>query len=217
MHTDNVQFVGMSFSYWQPETTNYIHTVPCAHLSVCSRVSCGGPSTCWERRWITTVYRWKTTVSRSCFFSHSHLDRFLFCWSHHVFPGCTGAEVVLSVMLNNPIVHHNSRGQTVKLSFSCEHQRELEEAARRVFMVSVCSPVHLVTCLSVCSPVCLVSNQRAQSSQRVKDPGSTVPPPADKYGGRSYNRKKPQNKSHLKSECEPAAASPTRSLNLHLH
>lgn len=69
------------------------------------------------------------------------------------FPGCTGAEVVLSVRLNNPIMHHNSRGQVVELSFSCEHQRELEEAARRVFMVSVC----IFTCLSFYLSVCLLT------------------------------------------------------------
>lgn len=63
-----------------------------------------------------------------------------------VFPGCTGSEVVLSVKMSNPIMHHNSRGQTVKLSFSCEHQTELEEAAQRVFMVSVFLPVYLLTC-----------------------------------------------------------------------
>ncbi|XP_035475600.2 synaptonemal complex protein 2-like [Scophthalmus maximus] len=50
---------------------------------------------------------------------------------HH---GCTSTEMVFSVQLNNPIMHHNSRGQTVELSFNCEHQRELEEAAERVFM-----------------------------------------------------------------------------------
>ncbi|KAG8009696.1 Guanine nucleotide-binding protein G(s) subunit alpha [Nibea albiflora] len=47
--------------------------------------------------------------------------------------GCTGAQTVLSVRLNNPIMHHNSRGQTVQLNFDCEHHRELEEAAGRVF------------------------------------------------------------------------------------
>ncbi|XP_026218733.1 synaptonemal complex protein 2-like isoform X2 [Anabas testudineus] len=89
--------------------------------------------------------------------------------------GCTGSEVVLSVKMSNPIMHHNSRGQTVKLSFSCEHQTELEEAAQRVFM-------------------------RAQSSSQVKDPGGTVQTAlsANKHGGRSYSRKKPHSKTHLK-------------------
>ncbi|XP_039983486.1 synaptonemal complex protein 2-like isoform X2 [Xiphias gladius] len=89
--------------------------------------------------------------------------------------GCTGAETVLSVQLNTPIMHHNSRGQTVELSFNCEHQRELEEAAGRVFM-------------------------KVNSSPGVKDTGGTVqaPPSANRHDGRSYSRKKPQSKSQLK-------------------
>ncbi|XP_071340298.1 synaptonemal complex protein 2-like isoform X2 [Trachinotus anak] len=89
--------------------------------------------------------------------------------------GCTGAEMVLSIRLNNPIMHHNNRGQTVELSFNCEHQRELEEAAERVFM-------------------------REKSSPRVKDTGDTVqtPPSANTQDGRSYGRKKPQVKGQLK-------------------
>ncbi|XP_023249919.1 synaptonemal complex protein 2-like isoform X2 [Seriola lalandi dorsalis] len=89
--------------------------------------------------------------------------------------GCTGAEMVLSIRLNNPIMHHNSTGQTVELSFNCEHQRELEEAAGRVFM-------------------------KVESSPCVKDTGGTVQPPpsANRQDGRSYSRKKPQVKSHLK-------------------
>ncbi|XP_034416577.1 synaptonemal complex protein 2-like [Cyclopterus lumpus] len=47
---------------------------------------------------------------------------------------CTGAETVLRVRLNNPIMHHNSRGQTVELNFNSEHHQELEEAAGKVFM-----------------------------------------------------------------------------------
>ncbi|XP_035531705.1 uncharacterized protein sycp2l isoform X2 [Morone saxatilis] len=91
--------------------------------------------------------------------------------------GCNGAETVLSVRLNNPIMHHNSRGQTVELNFDCEHHRELEEAAGRVFM-------------------------KGKSSPFVECPGGTVQvfPSAAKQSGRSYSRKKPQSKSQLKSE-----------------
>ncbi|XP_058468382.1 synaptonemal complex protein 2-like [Solea solea] len=87
-----------------------------------------------------------------------------------VFPECTGTETVLSVHLNNPIMHHSSRGQRVELIFSCDYQRDLQEAAERVFMSGRSSP----------------SNKAS---------GSTVqaPPPV-----RSYSRKKPQKKSHLK-------------------
>ncbi|XP_031733798.1 synaptonemal complex protein 2-like [Anarrhichthys ocellatus] len=53
---------------------------------------------------------------------------------------CTGTETVLSVRLNNPIMHHNSRGQTVELNFSSEHHRDLEEAAGKVFMMVQSSP-----------------------------------------------------------------------------
>ncbi|XP_034428653.1 synaptonemal complex protein 2-like isoform X3 [Hippoglossus hippoglossus] len=89
--------------------------------------------------------------------------------------GCTGAETVLSVQLINPIMHHSSRGQKVELSFNCEHQRELEEAAERVF-------------------------KRVKSAPCGSDTGDPVkaPPPAKRHEGRSYNRKKPQSKSQLK-------------------
>ncbi|XP_051240901.1 synaptonemal complex protein 2-like isoform X4 [Dicentrarchus labrax] len=89
--------------------------------------------------------------------------------------GCSGAETVLSVQLNNPIMHHNSRGQTVELNFDCEHHRELEEAAGRVFM-------------------------KGRSSPCVESTGGTVQvfPSAAKQSGRSYSRKKPQSKSQLK-------------------
>ncbi|XP_060950227.1 synaptonemal complex protein 2-like [Limanda limanda] len=83
--------------------------------------------------------------------------------------GCTGAETVLSVQLINPIMHHSSRGQKVELSFNCEHLRELEEAAERVFKSAPCG------------------------SEPIK-----APPPAKRHEGRSYNRKKPQSKSQLK-------------------
>ncbi|XP_044032708.1 synaptonemal complex protein 2-like isoform X1 [Siniperca chuatsi] len=89
--------------------------------------------------------------------------------------GCTGAETILRVRLNNPIMHHNCRGQTVELNFDSEHHRELEEAAGRVFM-------------------------KVKSSPRLKDTGGTVQvsPSATKQTGRSYSRKKPQSKSQLK-------------------
>ncbi|XP_044196334.1 synaptonemal complex protein 2-like isoform X2 [Thunnus albacares] len=85
---------------------------------------------------------------------------------------CSGADTVLSVRLNNPIMHLNSRGQTVKLTFDPEHHRQLEEAAGRVFM----------------------------SSPRVTDSGGTVQvsPSAARSSGASYSRKKPQSKSQLK-------------------
>ncbi|GAA6234204.1 synaptonemal complex protein 2-like [Lates japonicus] len=81
-------------------------------------------------------------------------------------------EMILSVRLKNPITYHSSRGQTVKLSFSCEHQRELEEAAERVLKVKSCSPV--------------------------TDTDGTVHPPSAENDGRSYNRNKPRSKSQLK-------------------
>ncbi|XP_069576290.1 synaptonemal complex protein 2-like [Brachyistius frenatus] len=86
------------------------------------------------------------------------------------------AETVLSIQLNNPIMHHNSRGQTVELSFNSQYHRELEEAAESVFMVS-----------------------KLQSSA-CTDAGGTVqaPPPADRHSGQSYRRKKPTSKSQLK-------------------
>ncbi|KAI3355001.1 hypothetical protein L3Q82_004802 [Scortum barcoo] len=89
--------------------------------------------------------------------------------------GCTGAETVLSIRLNNPIMHHNSRGQTVELNFDSKHHRELEEAAERVFM-------------------------KVKSSPRPKDTGGTVQvlSPAASQSGRSYGRKKPQSKTQLK-------------------
>ncbi|XP_054621411.1 synaptonemal complex protein 2-like isoform X2 [Dunckerocampus dactyliophorus] len=49
---------------------------------------------------------------------------------------CTGAQAVLSVQLNGPIMHLNSKGQRVKLLFRTEFLRELEVAAGRVFIVS---------------------------------------------------------------------------------
>ncbi|XP_035854076.1 synaptonemal complex protein 2 [Sander lucioperca] len=89
--------------------------------------------------------------------------------------GCTGAETVLSVQLNTPIMHQNSRGRTVELNFDPEHHRDLEEAAGRVFM-------------------------KVKSSSPLKAPGGTVQvsPSAERPNGRCYGRKKPQSKSHLK-------------------
>ncbi|XP_047423812.1 synaptonemal complex protein 2-like isoform X2 [Mugil cephalus] len=84
-------------------------------------------------------------------------------------------ETVLSVELNNPIMHHNSTGQTVKLIFSCEHHRDLEEATGRIFM-------------------------KVQSSPHHTDAGGTVqrPPSAEQHSVRSYGRKKSKIKSQLK-------------------
>ncbi|XP_028428502.1 synaptonemal complex protein 2-like, partial [Perca flavescens] len=89
--------------------------------------------------------------------------------------GCTGAETVLSVQLNTPIMHQDSRGRTVELNFDPEHHRDLEEAAGRVFM-------------------------KVKSSSPLKAPGGTiqVSPSADRLNGRCYGRKKPQSKSLLK-------------------
>lgn len=53
-----------------------------------------------------------------------------------VFPSCFSAETVLRVRLINPIMHGNIRGYMVALTFRAEHQRELEEAAWRVFKVT---------------------------------------------------------------------------------
>ncbi|KAM7369507.1 hypothetical protein PAMP_010826 [Pampus punctatissimus] len=84
---------------------------------------------------------------------------------------CTGTDTVLSIRLNNPIMHLNSTGQTVKMTFDPEHHKQLEEAAGRVFM----------------------------SSPRVTHSGSTVQAsPSAASSSRSYSRKKPQTKSQLK-------------------
>ncbi|XP_060889737.1 synaptonemal complex protein 2-like isoform X1 [Labrus mixtus] len=94
----------------------------------------------------------------------------------HKHDGCTVAETVLCVRLSNPILHHNSRGQTVELTFNSEHQRDLEEAAGRVFT-------------------------KEKSSTHIKGPGGSIQvqcPSADRQSSRSYSRKKPQSKSQLK-------------------
>nr|XP_020477514.1 synaptonemal complex protein 2-like isoform X2 [Monopterus albus] len=87
--------------------------------------------------------------------------------------GSTGSQTVLSVQLNNPIRCNNTRGQTVELSFSYEHQRELEEAAARVFM-------------------------KVKSSPHAEDTGGAVwaTPSADKHTGRSYSKNKPESQRH---------------------
>nr|XP_040023051.1 synaptonemal complex protein 2-like [Gasterosteus aculeatus aculeatus] len=98
------------------------------------------------------------------------------CYSLHLkHKQCNGAETVLSVKLNKPIMHNNSRAQTVELNFNCEHHRDLEEAAGKVFM-------------------------KARTSPRLKDTGGTVQvsPSADIQHVRSYGRKKAQSKSQLK-------------------
>ncbi|KAM8822542.1 synaptonemal complex protein 2-like isoform 5-T5 [Spinachia spinachia] len=98
------------------------------------------------------------------------------CYSLHLKPKqCNGTETVLSVKLSKPIMHNNSRAQTVELNFNCEHHRELEEAIGKVFMEAMTSP-------------------------RCKDTGGTVQvsPSVDIRHVRSYGRKKPQSKSQLK-------------------
>nr|XP_057915641.1 synaptonemal complex protein 2-like isoform X3 [Doryrhamphus excisus] len=49
---------------------------------------------------------------------------------------CTGAQAVLSVQLNVPIMHLNCKGQRVKLLFLPEFLAQLEVAAGRVFIES---------------------------------------------------------------------------------
>ncbi|XP_072235157.1 uncharacterized protein [Leuresthes tenuis] len=84
-------------------------------------------------------------------------------------------DTVLTVRLKNPIMHHNSRGQTVELSFNCVHHRELEKVAGRTF-------------------------KKTQSSPRTAEVGGTdqACPSAQKCNVQSYCRKKPPSKSHLK-------------------
>ncbi|XP_061570034.1 synaptonemal complex protein 2-like [Cololabis saira] len=84
-------------------------------------------------------------------------------------------EIVLTIRLNKPIVHNNSKGQRVELSFNCDLHKELEEVAGRVF-------------------------QKVQSSPCVAEVGGTVQGSlsADQGHTWSYGRKKPKNKSQLK-------------------
>ncbi|CAK6984786.1 synaptonemal complex protein 2-like isoform X2, partial [Scomber scombrus] len=111
---------------------------------------------------------------------------------------CSRAETVLSVRLNNPIMHLDSKGQTVKLTFDPEHHRQLEEVAGSVFTRS---------------PV--LQTQVVESRR----------PPSAVRSGSSYSRKKPKRKSHLKilplsspssedgsSVTTPAARKPAESL-----
>ncbi|KAL6097428.1 sycp2l [Pungitius sinensis] len=98
------------------------------------------------------------------------------CYSLHLkHKQGNGAETVLSVKLKKPIMHNNSRAQTVELNFDCEHHSELEEAAGKVFM-------------------------KARTSPRLKITGGPVQvsPSANVHQVRSYGRKKPQSKSQLK-------------------
>ncbi|XP_015255094.1 PREDICTED: synaptonemal complex protein 2-like [Cyprinodon variegatus] len=81
-------------------------------------------------------------------------------------------ETVLRVRLINPIMHGNIRGYMVALTFRAEHQRELEEAAWRVFKKAASSTG---------------GGEVVQNS-----------PSAERRVGRSYSRKKPQSKSQLK-------------------
>ncbi|XP_039859752.1 synaptonemal complex protein 2-like isoform X2 [Simochromis diagramma] len=83
-------------------------------------------------------------------------------------------ETVLSFWLNNPIMHHNVRGQTVELTFNSKHHKELGEAAERVFM-------------------------KVQNTPHVKDPGGTAQASTtNKHGRRTYDHKKAPSKSQLK-------------------
>ncbi|XP_035771364.1 synaptonemal complex protein 2-like [Neolamprologus brichardi] len=83
-------------------------------------------------------------------------------------------ETVLNFWLNNPIMHHNVRGQTVELTFNSKHHKELEEAAERVFM-------------------------KVQNTPHVKDPGGTAQASTtNKHGRRTYGHKKAPSKSQLK-------------------
>ncbi|KAM9332684.1 synaptonemal complex protein 2-like [Pholidichthys leucotaenia] len=83
-------------------------------------------------------------------------------------------ESVLSVRLNQPIMHNSIRGQTMELCFSAESHSELKEATSRVFM-------------------------EVQNSPHVKDPGDVVQaPPPNRRSHQSYSRKKPGSKTQLK-------------------
>ncbi|XP_041824117.1 synaptonemal complex protein 2-like isoform X2 [Melanotaenia boesemani] len=84
-------------------------------------------------------------------------------------------EVVFTVRLNNPVIHHNHRGQTVQLSFTCEQYKELEEAVGRVF-------------------------KKVQSSTHPADTDGTVQASTStaQRSIRFYSRKKPPSKNQLK-------------------
>ncbi|XP_024114542.1 uncharacterized protein LOC112136846 isoform X5 [Oryzias melastigma] len=100
-------------------------------------------------------------------------------------------EIVLKVKLNNPIILHNSRSQTVELSFSSKHHKDLEEAVGKVF-------------------------QKGPSSPRTSEWGTDqAPPTTDKHRAHSYSRKRPSRKSKLKilpmsSPCSSEDSSPPK-------
>lgn len=114
-----------------------------------------------------------------------------------LFPGSVRKETTLSVQLNNPIMHHNCSGQTVELRFEGQHQDQLEEAARRVFGVAASFTALQSPPSSLCSSWDL-PDQGLRASPHVAQPEGSVQ--ASKLAGRVYGRKKPQSKSHLKSE-----------------
>ncbi|RVE59169.1 hypothetical protein OJAV_G00201700 [Oryzias javanicus] len=97
-------------------------------------------------------------------------------------------EAVLKVKMNNPIMLHTSRSQTVELSFSSKHHRDLEKAVGKVF----------------------------QKVPRTTEWGTAqAPPTTDKHRAHSYSRKRPSRKSHLKilpmsSPCSSEDSSPSQ-------
>lgn len=112
-------------------------------------------------------------------------------------PGSVRKETTLSVQLNSPIMHHNGSGQTVELRFEGQHQDQLEEAARRVFGVAASLTALQSPPRSLCSSSDL-PDQGLRASPHLAQPEGSVQ--ASKLTGRVYSRKKPQSKSHLKSE-----------------
>ncbi|KAM3593298.1 uncharacterized protein V6R79_009809 [Siganus canaliculatus] len=89
--------------------------------------------------------------------------------------GCTGAQTLFTVWLKNPIMHLQSSGRTVELSFPSDHHRALEEAAARVFTEGLRSPPVDLTVGSVRTAL-----------------------PSAGPAGRSYSRRRPLSKSQLK-------------------
>ncbi|XP_024114538.1 uncharacterized protein LOC112136846 isoform X2 [Oryzias melastigma] len=96
-------------------------------------------------------------------------------------------EIVLKVKLNNPIILHNSRSQTVELSFSSKHHKDLEEAVGKVF-------------------------QKGPSSPRTSEWGTDqAPPTTDKHRAHSYSRKRPSRKIlPMSSPCSSEDSSPPK-------
>ncbi|KAK5850334.1 hypothetical protein PBY51_014591 [Eleginops maclovinus] len=135
---------------------------------------------------------------------------------------CSWPETVLSVWLKFPIMHRDSRGQVVQLSFNSEHLRNLQQAAGLVLpkmkrssddTVLVSPPAdkhngrpHSDKPMSKSQPNVFhrpspSSGEESPVPKKVKSsPGGTVQvsPPADQHNKRSYSRKKPMSKSQLK-------------------